>query len=103
MAMTAEIHEALDLDKLKLPASPRVIQLIPEDDEGTDGEPALRITAVIDESTDLEQLNGHDIGEMKFVIRESLRQHGISLFPYIIIVKPSELEDDEYDEEDEGE
>ncbi len=103
MAVTAEIHEALDLSKLKLPASPRVIQLIPEDDEGTDGEPALRITAVIEESTDLDQLNGHDIGEMKFVIRESLRQHGISLFPYIIIVKPSELVDDEDDEEDEGE
>lgn len=95
MAVTAEMMEALDLSKLHLPASPPVIQLIPEDDEGTDGEPALRITAVIEESTDLDQLSGHDIGEMKFVIRESLRRHGISLFPYIIIVKPSDLLDDD--------
>ena len=95
MAVTAEMKDALDLSKLSLPASPRVTQLIVGDDEGTDGEPALRITAVIDESTDLDQLSGHDIGEMKFVIRESLRQHGISLFPYIIIVKPSDLLDDD--------
>lgn len=102
MAVTAEIHEALDLSKLHLPASPRVTQLIPEDDEGTDGEPALRITAVIEESTDLDQLSGHDIGEMKFVIRQSLRQHGIQLYPYIFIAKPSEMEEDD-DEDDEGE
>lgn len=103
MAVTAEMKDALDLSKLSLPASPRVTQLIVGDDEGTDGEPALRITAVIDESTDLNQLSGHDIGELNFVIRQSLRQHGIPLFPYIYIVKPSELQDDEDDEEDEGE
>ncbi len=103
MAVTAEIHEALDLSKLHLPASPQVIQLIAENDEGTDGEPALRITAVIDESTDLDQLSGRDIGELNFLIRQSLRQYGILLFPYIYIVKPSELQDTSVDEEDEGE
>ena len=100
MAVTAEIHEALDLSKLKLPPSPSVSRLIVEDDEGTDSEPALRITAVIDESTDLDQVNGRDVGELKFVIRQSLRQHGIHLFPYIFLAKPSELLGDE---EDEGE
>ncbi len=95
MAVTAEIHEALDLSKLKLPASPRVTRLEVEEYENWEGEPALKILAIIDESTDLAQVSGHDIGEMKYQIRESLRLRGIRLYPYISIVKPSELEDDE--------
>lgn len=95
MAVTAATIEALDLSKLHLPASPRVIQLDVYDYENWEGEPALKIRAIIDESTDIDQISGHDIGEIKFVIRASLRQHGIHLFPYISIVKPSELNDDE--------
>lgn len=98
MAVTAEIYEALDLSKLKLPASPRVISLEVEEYEDWDGEPALKIQAIIDEDTDFDQVSGHDIGELKFVIGESLRQHGIRLFPYVFIVKPSELEDDNDDQ-----
>ncbi len=100
MSVTAEMMEALDLSKLHLPSSPHVIQLTVEDYETWDGEPALKIQAIIDEDTDFDHVSGHDIGELKFVIGESLRRHGIQLFPYISIVKPSELADDD---EDQGE
>jgi hypothetical protein len=57
------------------------------------GEASLRILAVIDEDTDLSNVSGEDVGELKSVIRESLRNHGITVFPYIFLAKPSELLD----------
>ncbi|MBW3542879.1 MAG: hypothetical protein KY476_21665 [Planctomycetes bacterium] len=97
MAVIDAAREALDLSKLQLPPSPPVTQLECEDYTDAEGESALRILAVIDESTDLEQVTGHDVGELKYAIRQSLRRHGINLFPYIFLAKPSELE-----EEDDG-
>lgn len=99
MAVTAEIHDALDLRKLQLPASLPVERIEVKDYVEVDGEPAVRIRVVIAESTDLNHIFGRDVGELKSAIRESLRQHGIPLYPYIYIIKPSELKDDESEEE----
>lgn len=99
MAVTAEIHDALDLTKLRLPSSIPVEQIDVEDYVDMDGEPALRIEVIIAESTDLEQISGRDVGELKSSIHASLRQHGIRLFPYIFIAKPSEMGDDESEED----
>ena len=62
------------------------------------GEPALRVLLVLDESVDVEHFSGQDVGELKWEIRESLRKHGITLFPYIFLAKQSEL--DEVDNEE---
>lgn len=97
MAVADAIREALDLNNLNLPASPKVIGLNVEDFTDMDGEASLRITAVIDDNTDLENIDGKGVGAMKAEIRRSLQQHGINLIPYIYIATPSELEDDEQD------
>ena len=95
MLVTKTIREALDLGRLNLPASPKVIELIAENYTDMDGEASLRITAVIDEDTDLDRINGRNVGLLKAKIHQSLQQHGIELFPYIFIAKPSELATEE--------
>jgi len=99
MAVSDAVREALDLNKLQLPAnSPKVLRLEVESMTDMDGEPSLRVLAVIDEDTDLDNIDGRGVGEMKRIIHESLLERGIVLFPYVFIAKPSELA--EHDEED---
>ena len=97
MAVADAIREALDLNNLNLPASPKVIGLSVENFTDMDGEASLRITAVIDDNTDLENIDGKGVGAMKAEIHRSLQQHGIQLFPYIFIATPSELEEEKQD------
>ncbi len=97
MPVTEAIREALDLGTLHLPESPKVIELIPENYTDMDGEASLRITAVIDEDTELDRIDGKNVGLLKTEIHRSLQQHGIELFPYIFIAKPSELATEEQD------
>ncbi len=97
MAVADAIREALDLNNLNLPASPKVIGLSVENFTDMDGEASLRITAVIDDNTDLENIDGKGVGAMKAEIRRSLQHHGIQLFPYIFIATPSELEEEKQD------
>ena len=98
MAVTDAIREALDLNNLNLPASPKVIGLSVEDYTDMDGEASLRITALIDDNTDLENIDGKGVGDMKAEIRRSLQEHGIHLFPYVFLVTPSELEEEANEE-----
>ncbi len=90
--------DALDLQSLHLPQSPSVTKLEAEDYTDSSGEPSLRILVVLDEATDISSVSGDAVGELKSVIRESLRNHGITVFPYIFLAKPSELQ--ESDDED---
>ena len=83
--------DALDLKRLPLPHSPHVTKLEAEDYTDSSGEPSLRILVTLDETTDIGRVSGEDVGELKSVIRESLRNHGINVFPYIFLAKPSEL------------
>lgn len=91
MAVAQATLDALDLGKLTFPKAIPVVRLDVEDYTDAEGDPALRILAVIDEFTDLEKVSGDDVADMKDAIYESLRRHGIELFPYIFIAKPSEL------------
>jgi hypothetical protein len=97
MSVAQAIHESLELGRLNLPESPRVIELIPENYTDMDGEASLRITAVIDEATDLDRIDGRNVGLLKAEIHRSLQQHGIELFPYIFIAQTSELAAEEQD------
>lgn len=91
--LTAEIRKALDIKKLQLPPGLPVIKLEAEDYTDSTGEPSLRVLVVLDESVDAEKVSGEAAGELKGAIHESLRKHGITLFPYIFLAKPSELAD----------
>lgn len=98
MSVAAKAIEALELKNLKLPESLRVERLEPEEYTDSSGDPSLRILVVLDESTDISKISGEDVGEMKSTIRASLRNHGITVFPYIFVAKPSEIQDTDDEE-----
>ena len=52
---------------------------------------ALRVQVILDESADIDAIQGDQVGELKFAIGDSLRRHGVMLFPYIFLAKRSEL------------
>lgn len=91
MPLDEKTLEALDIKKLGLPPSPPVTSLTVEEYTDSTGDPALRVWVTIAESTDLEKVPAEAIGELKFAIRDSLRKHGVTIFPYIFLAKPSEL------------
>ena len=91
MTTNKQTLEALDVGSLQLPPSPPVVGLEVEDYTDSSGEPALRIQVILDESADIDAIQGEQVGELKFAIRNSLQKHGITLFPYIFLAKRSEL------------
>ena len=91
MPVSVDAREALDLKNLPLPPGLHVLRIDAEDYTDWDGDPALRVTVVLDEATDEENISGAVVGNFKFAILENLRKHGINLFPYIFLAKPSEL------------
>ncbi|MBI3821836.1 MAG: hypothetical protein HY289_04045 [Planctomycetes bacterium] len=98
MAVNVKARKALDLKKLRLPASPVVKKIEVEDYTDTSGEDALRVLVIIDEATDLDHINGRDVGDLRMTILKTLRKHGVTLFPYIFFAKPSELAETDDDE-----
>jgi hypothetical protein len=100
MPADQRVREALDIKSLSLtlPPSIPVIRLESEDYTDSTGEPSLRVLVVLDESLDVEKVSGAAVGKLKSAIRDSLRKHGVTVFPYIFLAKPSELA--ETDEEE---
>src|SRR5262245_20585887 len=92
MPVAEQARRALNLKSLSLPASLPVLRVDAEDYTDWEGEPALRVQVVLDESVDPEHVSGEDVGELKFAIREALRKHGVTLFPYIFLATQSELD-----------
>src|SRR5437879_2024069 len=91
MPVDIETRRALDLKNLpQVPGLP-VIGLEVEDYTDWEGEPALRVTVILDESVDPEKVSGKAVSDLNFAIHENLTSRGITLFPYIFLVKPSEL------------
>jgi hypothetical protein len=97
MTVSDAIKEALDLSNLALPESLNVTRIEYEDFLDQDDEPSLRVLVVIDELTDIDRVDGNDVGRLKMAILVSLQQRGVELFPYIFIAKPSELVGDDED------
>ncbi len=102
MAVDQNVIEALRLDLLTLPPSLDVQEVRVEEHTNADGEDSLRVLVVIGENVDAATVPGADVGDLKRSIRESLRQRGVTLFPYTFLAKPSELAEDENEAEDNG-
>jgi hypothetical protein len=102
MTVIETVRDLLDPLRMSLPPSPPVIGIDTEEYVDADGEPSLRVQVTIDENTDLSQVDGRHVGQLKSAIRGRLLSEGISLFPYIFITKPSELADDGNEEQDAG-
>lgn len=98
MALTVDVRDALDPKNLPIPGSMRVLKIDAEDYTDWTGDPALRITVLLDESTDIEKITGEDVGNLKGAIHDILLQNGIHLFPYTFLAKPSDLIDTDDEE-----
>ncbi len=98
--MIRKVQEALKVSKLrsKLPRNPKVVDIRVEDYVDTDGEDALRVTVIIDESVDVEKFDGDDITALKSAIRDRIRKLGVEQWAYIQLAKQSELDEDEVEE-----
>ncbi len=95
MRTSVDTHDALDLKKLPIPLGMRVLNIEAEDYTDWTGDPALRISVLLDESTDVEKVTGEAVGDFKDAIADNLQKCGITLFPYIFFAKPSELAETE--------
>lgn len=91
MPLTVDTRDALDLWNLTIPASMRVLKIDAEDYTDWTGDPALRISVLLDEATEIEKITGEDVGNFKLAIHDNLLKNGITLFPYIFLAKPSDL------------
>ncbi len=98
MAVDQKILDALKLTELKskLPRNPKVVDIRVEEYVDTDGEDALSVWVILDESVKVEKLRGEDIIALKSAIRNRIREQGTELWPYMHMAKQSE-----FDEEDE--
>ena len=91
MPLSIDTRDALDVNKLSIPPSLHVLKIDAEDYTDWTGDPALRISVLLDESTEIEKVTGKDVGDFKGAIHDNLLKHGITLFPYIFLAKPSDL------------
>lgn len=91
--VTRKAREALDVKNLPTLPGLTVTRLDAEDYTDSTGEPSLRVWVILDESVEVEKISGAAVGNLKSAIRKNLREHGISVFPYIFLAKQSELED----------
>lgn len=97
MAVAEETRRALDIKNLSIPSALPVVRVEAKDYTDSTGEPSLRVLVVLEESVDVENVTGKAVGELKSAIRDSLRKHGVSLFAYIFLAKPSELAETDED------
>lgn len=95
-------QNALKLSKIrsKLPPDPKVIDLQVEDYVDMDGEDSLRVLVILDEDVNVEKTSGRDIGDLMNAMRDRVRELGIDRWTYVRFAKPSELAEEE--DEDEG-
>jgi len=103
MPVDQKVLDALKLSELKskLPRNPKVVDIRVEDYVDTDGEDALRVWLILDESVKVEKLRGEDIGAWKSAVRQRIRDQGVTLWPYVKFAKQSELDEDDDEDEDE--
>jgi hypothetical protein len=90
MAVAEKARKALDLKKLALPPSPKIVAIEVDDYVDWEGNDSLRIWAILDEDVDVEHLTGRAVISLKAAIHEALLKKSITEFPYISLAKASE-------------
>lgn len=93
MSIVDDARVALSQQAFELPPHIPIVRWEVEDITDQDGEEALEVLVVLDESVDVEKISGRDVGELKYNMRQLLRQHGVTIFPYISFAKQSELDE----------
>lgn len=100
MPVCADTIQALDIATLPIPPAMKVLRMDVEEYTDWTGDPALRIDVLIDDDTDIKKITGAALVEFKAAIHERLIKNGIHLFPYVWHAKPSELAEEDEDNED---
>lgn len=90
MPIAEKARKVLDLKKLSLPVSPKIVAIEVDDYVDWMGRDALRIWAILDENTDVEHVSGRAVIDLKGAMHDALLSKGITEFPYISLAKPSE-------------
>jgi hypothetical protein len=73
-----------------LPPAPKIVGIEVEEHVDWTGDDALRVTAILDEDVDVENVSGRGVSDLKLAIHDRLLERGIQLFPYVHLVKQSE-------------
>lgn len=102
MLLDQRIPETLSLANLRLPPGIPVTEIQVADYTNWEGEPALRVTVIVDESVDAATINGEEVQELVTAIRNDLRDRGVTLYAYFRFVKQSELDAAQADAEAEA-
>ena len=87
------ISQVLDAQRLPLPPDPPIVEFRWEPYIDHLGDNELYVWAILDESAMAEQRRGRQISAASRVIRDALQAAGIDLFPYLHLVKWSELKE----------
>jgi cell division GTPase FtsZ len=92
----------LKLSKLraKVPKSLGVVEIRVGEYVDTSGEDALRVTVILDENVEVEELQAEDLTTLTREIRKRIRDQCIELWPYIEFAKQSELDEEDEEGED---
>ncbi|MCR4318134.1 MAG: hypothetical protein NUW37_17450 [Planctomycetes bacterium] len=96
MPVDGKTIEALNLEDIRdnLPSGIKVIGLWVQNYVDSTGDETIRVLIVIDERTNVYKISGKDVSDLKWAIREHLKEKGITQFIYFKIGKPSEVREE---------
>lgn len=86
------IDEALRLEELTLPESPKVVRLVWEPYEDWQGEAALRVWVLLSDATEDDEITGGAVSAIKSEIWRTIHDAGVDLFVYVRFARETEYE-----------
>jgi hypothetical protein len=93
MAVDQSIREALDLETLDLPPEPRVVRLHVLEIVDWEEVPALEISIVIPDETDVEAIPPGAMGEVTDAIHNRVLEMGETRLPYMRVLTETHFEE----------
>lgn len=84
------LQQLLDLKKLKLPASPRVVRIVIEEDFDHMGEPCLNIWVLFEDDTPEREQTSEKVEPIREAIANKLERSGEIRWPYVRFLTESQ-------------
>ena len=94
MTIAKKAGKLLNPKSLDLPSRPKIVGIEVEDYVDSAGEEALRVYVIIRDGTRDEELTGESGLQVRRAIHGRLREHGITLFPYVSYRTESQRRDE---------
>ena len=83
MESTDKIVKRLNALKRRFPKSVRIVRFVVEDDNDWMGNPALRILAILDNSSTPADVNGKDLLATNLLILDEIHREGEPRWPFV--------------------